>query len=155
MRLAGAIGLCTGAALLTLTGCASVPSRDDPQAIGQRAAQYALNMTGTPYRYGGNTPRGFDCSGLVQYSYHRAGAWLPRSTTELWKSSNPISPRRLRPGDLLFFNQRGKRSSHVAIYIGHERFVHAPSTGKRVSIGSLSSRYWLRHLESVRRPMLQ
>jgi len=112
-------------------------------------------MQGKPYRYGGNTPRGFDCSGLVQYSYSLAGIDLPRSTEGLWKYSSAIATRNLQPGDLLFFNQEGKRSSHVAIYVGRERFVHAPSTGKRVSIGNLDSAYWRRHLESVRRPFIQ
>lgn len=112
-------------------------------------------MQGKPYRYGGNTPRGFDCSGLVQYSYSLAGIDLPRNTEGLWKYSGAIATRNLRPGDLLFFNQEGKRSSHVAIYVGRERFVHAPSTGKRVSVGSLQSAYWRRHLESARRPFIQ
>jgi len=110
-------------------------------------------MQGKPYRYGGNTPRGFDCSGLVQYSYARAGVDLPRSTESLWRNSSSIATRNLQPGDLLFFNQEGKRSSHVAIYIGRERFVHAPSTGKQVSVDKLDSSYWSRHLESARRPI--
>ncbi|HEX9810975.1 MAG TPA: C40 family peptidase [Burkholderiales bacterium] len=146
-----------GAGLLaaTLIGCSSAPRQSDPGTIGSRAAQHALDMQGKPYRYGGNTPRGFDCSGLVQYSYSLAGIDLPRSTEGLWKYSSAIATRNLQPGDLLFFNQEGKRSSHVAIYVGRERFVHAPSTGKRVSIGNLDSAYWRRHLESVRRPFIQ
>lgn len=141
--------------MLALTGCASVPPRGDPDLVGELAAQYALDMKGTPYRYGGNTPRGFDCSGLVQYSYARAGARVPRSTEGLWSFSRPISTHSLRPGDLLFFNQLGKRSSHVAIYVGRKRFVHAPSTGKYVTVGNLTDQYWQRHLESARRPSVE
>ena len=153
MRLTTAAGI--GIVTAALIGCSSVPRQSDPAAIGERAAQVALDMQGRPYRYGGNTPRGFDCSGLVQYSYARAGARLPRSTEGLRDLSSVVSTRRLRPGDLLFFNQLGKRSSHVAIYVGRERFVHAPSTGKYVSIESLNNQYWRRHLESARRPSLE
>jgi cell wall-associated NlpC family hydrolase len=154
-RSTSAVGISVGIALLALAGCSSVPPRTDPEVIGELASQYALDMKGTPYRYGGNTPRGFDCSGLVQYSYARAGARVPRSTEGLWSFSRPVSARSLRPGDLLFFNQLGKRSSHVAIYVGRERFVHAPSTGKYVSVGNLADRYWRQHLESVRRLSIQ
>lgn len=139
---------------LALGACSSAPRQADPEAVGERAARYALQMKGKPYRYGGNSPRGFDCSGLVYYSYARAGAQVPRSTEGLLGASRTISRRGLRPGDLLFFNQEGKRASHVAIYLGGNRFVHAPSTGKRVSVANMNDRYWQRHLESARRPRL-
>jgi murein DD-endopeptidase len=152
VRSTSIVGISLGVAILALTGCSTLPRQSAGSvAVGERAAEYALDMKGRPYRYGGNTPRGFDCSGLIQYSYARAGVRLPRTTRGLWRSSSRISASRLRPGDLLFFNQQGKRSSHVALYIGHGRFVHAPSTGKRVSVGSVNSRYWHRHLDSARR----
>ena len=91
-------------------------------------------MQGKPYRYGGSTPVGFDCSGLIQYSYARAGVKVPRSTEDLLEASRTIAKRQLRPGDLVFFHQDSKRSSHVGLYIGNDRFVHAPSTGKTVSV---------------------
>lgn len=152
MNLRAMVGI--GLLAATLIGCSSAPRQSDPSTIGNLAARHALDMQGKPYRYGGNTPRGFDCSGLVQYSYSLAGIDLPRSTEGLWKYSSAIATRNLQPGDLLFFNQEGKRSSHVAIYVGRERFVHAPSTGKRVSIGNLNA-YWRRHLDSARRPFIQ
>lgn len=148
------MGLAAALAVLALTGCSSAPRQPEPQAVGERAARYALEMQGKPYRYGGHTPSGFDCSGLVYYSYARAGARLPRSTERLLSASRPVSTRGLRPGDLLFFNQEGKRASHVAIYLGGSRFVHAPSTGKRVSVANLNDAYWRRHFESARRPLL-
>ncbi len=137
-----------------LSGCASSPPQQaDPDAVsvGRRAAHQALQLIGTPYRYGGNTPRGFDCSGLVQYSYARVGAGIPRTTRGLRMHSRRLSPKHLRPGDLLFFNQEGKRASHVGLYVGNNRFVHAPSSGKAVRLSTLANPYWRRHLLDVRR----
>ncbi|HKA38614.1 MAG TPA: C40 family peptidase [Burkholderiales bacterium] len=122
--------------------------------VGASAAQNALAMRGKPYRYGGYSPQGFDCSGLVHYSYARAGGSLPRNTNGLWTRSRAIDRGEIRPGDLLFFHQDGKRNSHVAIYIGSNRFVHAPSSGKQVSTASLSDPYWRQHFSAARRPVL-
>lgn len=152
MRRLLAYGLVVSAAMAMLTACSAVPRQAVSDAVGERAARHALAMQGKPYRYGGNTPHGFDCSGLVQYSYAKAGTRLPRNTEALWHSSHSVAERRLRPGDLLFFTQEGKRSSHVGLYLGGARFVHAPSTGKRVSIATLSDPYWRRHFEGGRRP---
>ena len=147
-----------GLAVLVLAGCSSAPQQSGMKQagpdVGASAAQHALEMRGKPYRYGGNSPRGFDCSGLVQYSYARVNMRLPRSTEGLWSSSRAISRNDIRPGDLLFFHQEGKRNSHVAIYLGSNRFVHAPSSGKQVSTASLSDRYWSRHFSAARRPAL-
>ncbi len=152
MRSVHTLGFIFAAAILG--GCASAPRQPDAEIVGERAAQQALAMQGKPYRSGGNSPNGFDCSGLVQYSYGRAGARLPRSTEALWDVSRAVSPRQLQAGDLLFFTQEGKRYSHVALYLGKDRFVHAPSTGKRVSVANLSDPYWQRHFEGGRRPRL-
>ena len=122
--------------------------------IAETAAQNALAMRGKPYRYGGYSPQGFDCSGLVHYSYARAGGQLPRNTNGLWSRSRTISMSDLRPGDLLFFDQEGKKNSHVGIYLGNRRFVHAPSSGKQVTTASLSDPYWRDHLSGLRRPVL-
>jgi cell wall-associated NlpC family hydrolase len=122
--------------------------------IAASAAQNALAMRGKPYRYGGYSPQGFDCSGLVHYSYARAGGQLPRNTNGLWSRSRTISMSDLRPGDLLFFDQEGKKNSHVGIYLGNRRFVHAPSSGKQVTTASLSDPYWRDHLSGLRRPVL-
>lgn len=126
-------------------------ARSDPD-VGAGAARHALGMRGRPYQYGGNTPQGFDCSGLIQYSYARAGMKVPRSTEGLWAGSRSVSSSQIRPGDLLFFHQEGKRNSHVALYIGDDRFVHSPSSGKQVSTASLSDPYWRRHFSAARRP---
>jgi cell wall-associated NlpC family hydrolase len=108
---------------------------------------------GKPYRYGGSSPSsGFDCSGLVQYSYAQAGRKLPRSTDEQRSASKRIGVADLRRGDLLFFDQEGKRSSHVGLYLGNGEFVHAPSSGKRVRRDRLDTPYWKKHLAEARRP---
>jgi cell wall-associated NlpC family hydrolase len=132
-------------------GCAHKPAAPLAASVSDKAAYYAQTMTGKPYRYGGNTPQGFDCSGLVQYSYARAGIKLPHGTQSLRRLSRSISTKELRRGDLLFFNQEGKRASHVAVYLGNDRFVHAPSAGKNVYVSSLAESYWQRHLADARR----
>jgi murein DD-endopeptidase len=142
---------------LFFSACSGSPakSRSNDYAYsiyGERAAAYAQKMIGTRYHYGGNHPsQGFDCSGLVQYSYSLAGVQVPRNTKYQFRSTRYIPSNKLKRGDLLFFNQQGKRYSHVGIYIGNSKFVHAPSTGKRVRISSLKNRYWRRSLSSTRR----
>ena len=102
----------------------------------------AKRYLGVPYRYGGESPDGFDCSGFVMYVYDRNGLRLPRATTEQYRSGRPVSRRSLRPGDLVFFSIRGGRISHVGIYTGGVSFIHAPSSGKRVSFARLDNDYW-------------
>ena len=120
-------------------------------SLGDDAARIALGQVGTPYRYGGASPDGFDCSGLVHYSYLRAGKSVPRTTGQLWNSSTPVKRSDIQAGDILFFNIDGKMS-HVGMYIGDSRFVHAPSSGKTVSVESLTSDYYRRALIRAGRP---
>lgn len=136
--------------LMILAGCGHAPV-DSAPALAGRAAEQALSMVGKPYRYGGNTPQGFDCSGLVQYSYGRVGVKLPHGTGNLLRASRPISRSRLQRGDLVFFTQEGRKSSHVALYLGENRFVHAPSSGKKVHIAAFDNPYWKRHFTEARR----
>jgi cell wall-associated NlpC family hydrolase len=116
-----------------------------------KAVAHAREMIGKPYRYGGDTPAGFDCSGLVRYSYSRAGISLPRATGAQRSLATPIPVRNLRAGDLVFFDQEGKKASHVGLYLGDGRFVHAPSSGGRVRTDSLSADYWKKHFVDARR----
>ena len=140
--------------VLAITACASNPA-DTPAAQvankGQRAAMIALDQVGIPYRYGGATRQGFDCSGLVQFSYSRAGVSLPRTTGQLWSASTTVSEEDLRAGDILFFRIDGKMS-HVAMYLGNRRFVHAPQSGRSVSVGSLESPFYNAALIRAGRP---
>jgi cell wall-associated NlpC family hydrolase len=149
------------AILLALAaGCASAPNKAPVAAsgstrptaqLGDQAAGYALTMVGKPYKYGGSSPSGFDCSGLVMYSYRQAGRALPHNTDRQRATSRPVKVADLRRGDLLFFNQEGKKHGHVGIYVGGGKFVHAPSSGKSVRSDRLDSAYWKKHLTEARR----
>jgi len=115
---------------------------------------YALSLLGTAYRYGGTSPKeGFDCSGFVQYVYRRFGVGLPRIAREMAQQLPPVDSTEKQPGDLVFFNTNGRSFSHVGIYLGADRFIHATSrTGKTVKISSLWDAYWRRRLNGLRRP---
>ncbi|MEN1925635.1 C40 family peptidase [Luteimonas sp. MJ293] len=129
-----------------------VMSPADPAAANSVTIR-AIGLVGTPYRYGGNTPQGgFDCSGLVNYVYSdMLGLRLPRTTRELFSWQGPrIAPERLAAGDLVFFGSRGN-VSHVGIYVGEGRFVHAPSSGGTVRLDHLEGHYWRDHYTGARR----
>jgi cell wall-associated NlpC family hydrolase len=140
--------------LLFLAGCAAAPESvaySRAKSAPDHAAASASKMVGKPYKYGGTSPTGFDCSGLVLFSYKQAGVSLPRETAEQRRASQRIKLAEIRRGDLIFFDQRGRKNSHVGIYLGEGRFVHAPSSGKYVRGDSLDNPYWKKHLSEVRR----
>ena len=120
--------------------------------ISHRVTKKAKQMLRVPYRWGGTSPKGFDCSGLVQYTYKRVGVNLPRTAAEQFKATRRIKRKYTARGDLIFFHTRrsGRYVDHVGIYLGNGQFIHAPGRGKRVKISKLS-RYWKRKMVGVGR----
>jgi murein DD-endopeptidase len=172
-RIAPLLALCLG-------GCATLPREPASEALplpdagavaierlpepaaeqapapdpGSEITVRALAELGVRYRFGGNTPdTGFDCSGFVRWVYrdHEAIA-LPRASHDMARLPAPsVDPGELAPGDLVFFRIRGSRVSHVGIYIGDGRFVHAPSRGGKVRVDRLDDRYWKRRWAGAKR----
>ena len=153
---------------LGLDGCVSLPGRlpegeREPAAAtvpvihatdrASSVALQALAHLGTPYRVGGLSPQtGFDCSGLVAYVYREgAGLALPRNTFDLSVLGQPVERGALRPGDLVFYNTQRREYSHVGIYLGEDRFIHAPTSGGEVRVESLRAGYWVRRYSGARR----
>ncbi|NLW97661.1 MAG: C40 family peptidase [Xanthomonadaceae bacterium] len=138
---------------------ATPPAREWPvvppsdPAAANAVLMRAISLVGTPYRYGGNTPEGgFDCSGLVNYVFRdMLDLRLPRTSRELAAFQGPkIEPRQLAPADLVFFGN-GSQVTHVGIYVGEGRFVHAPSSGGTVRLDHLDGSYWRRHYTGAKR----
>lgn len=153
---------------LALNGCASNSMRlseSEPELAAVTApvinatdrassvALQALAHLGTPYRVGGLSPQtGFDCSGLVAYVYREgAGLALPRNTLDLSVLGQAVERGALRPGDLVFYNTQRREYSHVGIYLGEDRFIHAPTSGGEVRVESLRADYWVRRYNGARR----
>lgn len=112
---------------------------------GRAVAEFALGFRGVPYRLGGSDPGGFDCSGLVQYVFAQYGISIPRVVEQQFEMGDKIKPRDIKPGDLIFFDTKNRRSSgasHVAIAIGRDTFVHAPNSTGVVRVETLGSSYW-------------
>ncbi len=143
--------------LLLFAGCSAGQSVRESIAVpapspGERAVAAAEEMVGRPYKLSGETPAGFDCSGLVRYSYLAAGIDLPHHTLDLKQRARVVRPGDdLRKGDLVFFDENGKKYSHVGIYAGENLFIHAASTGRAVRIDSLNDPYWKEHFLDARR----
>ena len=109
---------------------------------GQKIANLAKSLLGTPYKYGGASPTGFDCSGLVYYTHGKFGIRTPRTSVQQHKYAKTIKLSELHSGDLVFFTLNKKNVSHVGIYIGKGQFIHAPKSGKRVAINNLNDDFW-------------
>jgi hypothetical protein len=148
-RLSLALALLTGSVAPALAADAG----PQEQHVARDLVVRALSLLGVNYKFGGNTPEtGLDCSGLVRYVFHEAaGLILPRRAEEISRAGEAIGREQLRPGDLVFFNTLRRTFSHVGIYIGDGRFVHAPSAGGEVRVESLSASYWRRRFNGARR----
>lgn len=157
-------GFAVACSSLFISGC-SAPARkpaapskianfkDDTSVGTEGISIAAMGLVGVPYRFGGNTPAGgFDCSGLIVYVYNNAaGIKLPRTVQEMSRAGQNIQNSAPAPGDLVFFNTTGERYSHAGIYVGHGRFVHAPSKGGTVRLDQMTSPYWAARYTEARR----
>jgi len=134
---------------IAITACGSnsvrIPdiSELEGSPAGIQIVKNALQQIGKPYVFGGNSPNGFDCSGLVQYSHSLVGVETPRIAIEQFQGAQPVNVSDLRAGDLVFFRLSAyNKTNHVGIYMGQGFFIHAPSPGKTVSVISLRHPYW-------------
>jgi cell wall-associated NlpC family hydrolase len=118
---------------------------------GDAVVAVAMSLRGARYRYGGATPDGFDCSGLVFYAHRQLGLAVPRTSRDQADAAESVKPRKLRRGDLVFFRIGSSRVNHVGIYIGKHRFVHAPGDGKPVTVNSLDDEFYAETFSSAGR----
>jgi len=164
MRLKKVILLLVCCAAALLAACGSTPPALERSAVsavpdlrpiserGHGVAIFALGLIDTGYRFGGKNPEaGLDCSGMVAYIFDKvADLKVGGSAADIARQGRPIERNGLRPGDLVFFNTRNAPFSHVGIYIGDERFVHAPSTNGRVRIDQMGDRYYAQRFVAAR-----
>jgi cell wall-associated NlpC family hydrolase len=137
-----------------LQGCSSLPPVQPvgtppmaqpvspPLSAGNEIAMRAISLLGSPYKWGGSGPTKFDCSGLVRFVYGEIGIEVPRTAAEQYSAARHIDLDDIAPGDLLFFRISGRRISHVAIYAGDGRFIHAPQTGRPVELRTLDDEFY-------------
>ena len=126
------------------------------QSVGERATDMltqAMGLLGVPYRRGGSSEEtGFDCSGFVRHMYEKSfGRLLPRRANEQAKATETIDREELKPGDLVFFNTMKRAFSHVGIYVGDGKFIHAPRAGKSIRVDDMRSAYWQKRFNGARR----
>jgi cell wall-associated NlpC family hydrolase len=133
---------------LVLSSC-SMQRRADYNNYSNNIVNTAKKYLGVSYKYGGNDPGGFDCSGFTMYVYKKNRIRIPRSTNEQFTSGKRVKIREANPGDLVFFDINGRGISHVGIYTGNYRFIHAPRTGKNVSYANLKNPYWKKRFKGI------
>ena len=131
----------------------SLSSLDEYGSAAEQLVDQALDYLGVRYRSGGTSPEtGLDCSGLVLNVFRNAiGFDLPRTAAEMSRMGDKIGRKDLKPGDLVFFNTMRRAFSHVGIYLGDGKFVHAPSSGGKVRVEAIATGYWSKRFNGARR----
>ncbi|MDR1080380.1 MAG: C40 family peptidase [Deltaproteobacteria bacterium] len=146
--LPSALLLAAAAALLAFPGCGG--KRAEVRPLSSAVAGTAEKYLGTPYRSGGRSPKGFDCSGLTWFVFRQHGIELPDTSYKQSRSGRKIDRDELAPGDLVFFRS-GRSVDHVGVYVGHGYMVHAPGRGKKVRRANLEDKYYRQHYVTARR----
>ena len=146
-------GLLVSKGLVERLGDQVSQAKDSVGDQASRLVKQAMGLLGVPYRYGGVSPdTGLDCSGLVRLVFEQSvGKVLPRRAAEQAQASVAIDSKDLRPGDLVFFNTMRRAFSHVGIYVGDGKFIHAPSSGGKVRVEDMRNRYWSTRFNGARR----
>lgn len=126
---------------LLLSGLAVSGQKAEAASIGEQVTDIAVKYIGVPYRWGGTSPSGFDCSGFLNYAFNQVGVSLPRTAADIYTQGQPISKSDLQEGDLVFFSTYKAGASHAGIYLENGNFVHA-SSSQGVTISNLSNSYW-------------
>jgi len=141
---------------ILVSGCSTLSKRKHYNSeIGNRIVNIAAKYKGTPYKYGGTTPDGFDCSGYTSYVYKKTGITIPRTARLQYNSGRSVAKSDLKKGDLVFFMRWPLIGiilppNHVGIYVGNNKFIHAPSSGGKIKYDSLSNSYWENHFKGAR-----
>lgn len=132
----------------------AAPAAKPASRLRRMLADFSMSLRHIRYKSGGRDPStGFDCSGFVRYVFrHGAGTELPSDSASQYRTGKLVAKQDMKTGDLVFFRIKGKRVSHVGIYLGNGRFIHAPSAGKAVSISRLDQSYWSTRFVGAKRP---
>jgi len=142
--------------IILISGCSAVaPRHEEEYALRSKIVQIALKYKGSPYKSGGSTPKGFDCSGFTSFVYNKAGIRIPRTSGSQYDTGQDVDFDEMQNGDLVFFTRWGSvgkffSPNHVGIFIGNDRFIHAPSSGGKVRIDKLDDDYWDSHYKGSR-----
>jgi cell wall-associated NlpC family hydrolase len=148
--------------ILLLGACASTKEpvlthESGSSAVVRKLTSYAYTLIGTPYKFGGYSPKtGFDCSGFVDYVFRHSGnVSLPHNAHQISRYGLSVKSSQLREGDLVFYDTNNEAYSHVGIYLGNNRFIHAPSSGGSVRTENMREHYWRTHYNGARRIALR
>lgn len=131
----------------------AIKNIENSNIVADELLLQAMSLIGIAYKFGGSTPfHGLDCSGFIQYIFKESLRLnMPRTAAEQARIGIPVKQQELQAGDLIFFSIKNQTNSHVGLYLGDNKFIHAPRTGKNIEVSSLKSSYWAKHYSGARR----